>query len=36
MILWYGYFIGDFKSPTCPDVPGGKDKKCVHNRAVPA
>ena len=27
MILWYGDFIGDFKSPTCPDVPGGKEKK---------
>ena len=26
VILWYGQFIGDFKSPTCPDVPGGKEK----------
>jgi hypothetical protein len=25
MNLWYGYFIGNFKSPTCPDVPGGKE-----------
>ena len=26
MNLWYGHFIGNFKSPTCPDVPGGKEK----------
>ena len=26
MKLWYGHFIGNFKSPTCPDVPGGKEK----------
>ena len=26
MKLWYGHFIGNFKSPTCPDVPSGKDK----------
>ena len=26
MKLWYGHFIGNFKSPTCPDVPGGKAK----------
>ena len=25
MNLWYGHFIGNFKSPTCPDVPGGKE-----------
>ena len=26
MKLWHGHFIGNFKSPTCPDVPGGKEK----------
>ncbi len=26
MILRYGYLIGDFKCPTCLDVPGGKEK----------
>ena len=26
MKLLYGHFIGKFKSPTCPDVPGGKEK----------
>ena len=25
MILWYAYFIADFKSSTCLDVPGGKE-----------
>ena len=27
MKLWYGHFIGNFKSPTFPDVPSGKEKK---------
>ena len=26
MKLWYGHFIGNFKSPTCPDLRGGKEK----------
>jgi hypothetical protein len=25
MILRYGHFIEDFKSPICPDIPGGKE-----------
>ena len=36
MKLWYDHFIGNFKSPTCPDVPGGKEKKkFYHPTAVP-
>ena len=31
MILWYSHFIDDFKSPTCPDVPGGKRKIFASN-----
>ena len=27
MNLRYGHFIGNFKSPTCPDVTGGKENK---------
>ena len=34
MKLWYGHFIGNFKSPTCPDVPGGKEKNFYYHPTV--
>ena len=34
MILWYGCFLGDFKSPTFPDIPAGKEKNKIEGTPI--